>query len=667
MVERVGGEFLVTTTEADAGLPEANVRVVSTTGLSDGGFVVTWEDRTGFTGTSSDQEAEVRGQVYDAAGTPVGDTFQVNTTTDGDQGDPRVSGLSDGGFVVVWQDENANVPFIRGQIYSPEGTAEGGEFCVNNTLPFQRSQTEPDVAGLPDGGFVITFSLTDFFATDDGDGSGIWGQIYNADGTAQNDTFLVNSQRVENQQNSAVAGLSNGNFVVVWEDLGVPSDTSGFSDLKGQLYAADGAAVGGEFLVNTPVVDAQIEPSVTGLSDGGFVVAWRDDGVTSGDLERDSIQAEVFNADGSVRSGQFLVNTLSGLGEREPSVTGLADGGFVVTWERQTGTNESLREIRAQAYDADGTRRGDEFGVNTISGEDQTEPAVASLSDGGFAVVWEDESIRTDATSADLALRAQIFSIDTSQGADGPTLGDTTPAAKVQVLYILYFGRPAEPGGLDFWLSYLDNPDNGATLDARVVSAADRFADSAEALANYPVLGLDNPSQEQIAAFVNSTYRFLFERDVEGTPDAPSTGLGFWTQRVEAELGQSVPKLGEIVLQIFNGAQNDDVRIVNSKLAASEAFTARLEERDASYDGAAAEALLGGITTPLSQAEAEAAGIEAANNAPLANTSSDEINVPIATPSEAVWAANTPHAVTDDRDGNVRVDILDTIASDPFF
>jgi hypothetical protein len=221
-------------------------------------------------------------------------------------------------------------------------------------------------------------------------------------------------------------------------------------------------------------------------------------------------------------------------------------------------------------------------------------------------------------------------------GTDGPSLADTTPAAKAQVLYILYFGRPAEPEGLNFWVTFLNDPANGTSLDARLANAADRFADSDEARTNYPVLAVDDPNPQQIGEFVNSIYRFLFERDVEGTADDPTTGLGFWTQRVQTQLAQDVPKLGEIVLQIFNGAQNDDVRIVNSKLAASQAFTDRLAERGASYEADAAQALVADITAPQTSADAEAAGIAAANAAPLADPTVDAPTLTIDGPTEAV-------------------------------
>ena len=45
----------------------------------------------------------------------------------------------------------------------------------------------------------------------------------------------------------------------------------------GQRYAADGAASGDEFLINNQS-NQHNEPSVTALADGGFVVTWMSDG-----------------------------------------------------------------------------------------------------------------------------------------------------------------------------------------------------------------------------------------------------------------------------------------------------------------------------------------------------------------------------------------------------
>ena len=65
-------------------------------------------------------------------------------------------------------------------------------------------------------------------------------------------------------------------------------DTSGFA-IRGQIFDVTPALTvaydvavkaGDEFLVNTTTTNGQAEPSVTGLAGGGFVVTWRDDSHT---------------------------------------------------------------------------------------------------------------------------------------------------------------------------------------------------------------------------------------------------------------------------------------------------------------------------------------------------------------------------------------------------
>src|SRR5262249_4085911 len=98
-----------------------------------GDFVVTWQ--------SLDQEGYGAGygiyaQRYNAAGAPLGPEFHVNTYTTSDQGYPSVAMDAAGDFVVVWVDystrDNA-ASSIRGQLYSSNGSPNGGEFMVNTT------------------------------------------------------------------------------------------------------------------------------------------------------------------------------------------------------------------------------------------------------------------------------------------------------------------------------------------------------------------------------------------------------------------------------------------------------------------------------------------------------------------------------------------------------
>ena len=71
-----------------------------------------------------------------------------------------------------------------------------------------------------------------------------------------------------------MTALNDGGFVVTW--MSNNQDGSDWG-IYGQRYAADGAPSGNEFLINNHTQYSQYEPSVTALADGGFVVAWQSD------------------------------------------------------------------------------------------------------------------------------------------------------------------------------------------------------------------------------------------------------------------------------------------------------------------------------------------------------------------------------------------------------
>ena len=80
-------------------------------------------------------------------------------------------------------------------------------------------------------------------------------------------------------------------------------------------------------------------------------------------------------------------------------------------------------EIFAQAYDASGARQGAEFRVNTVTEDNQYQPDVAALADGGFLITW---TIRDDANWYTTDVHAQRFTatgtpVGTSSGLSAPT------------------------------------------------------------------------------------------------------------------------------------------------------------------------------------------------------------------------------------------------------
>src|SRR5947207_727903 len=84
------------------------------------------------------------------------------------------------------------------------------------------------------------------------------------------DNFQVNNYAptVQFEPQPSVAGLSGGGFVVVSAANGL--DGSGFG-VFAQLYDSSNNSVGSAFQVNTFTTGDQAAPSVMGLSNGGFV------------------------------------------------------------------------------------------------------------------------------------------------------------------------------------------------------------------------------------------------------------------------------------------------------------------------------------------------------------------------------------------------------------
>ena len=185
-----------------------NPSVASITG---GGFVVTWMKGTG------NYANGVRGQRYDAAGATVGAVFQINTYTTGYQNAPSVTGLTSGGFVVTWQSypqdtsgQDSSGSGIYGQLYDAAGATIGAEFQINTYMT--NSQSAPSAAALTDGGFVATWNSY----SQDGDSAGIYGQRYNATGATVGAEFQVSTYTTNSQSAPSAAALTDGGFVVTW-------------------------------------------------------------------------------------------------------------------------------------------------------------------------------------------------------------------------------------------------------------------------------------------------------------------------------------------------------------------------------------------------------------------------------------------------------------------
>ena len=83
---------------------------------------------------------------------------------------------------------------------------------------------------------------------------------------------LINTCTTSGQNSLSMAALNHGGFVVIWQSLG--QDGAGSSGIYGQRYGVNGEAQDTEFILSSNLVNSSHTPSVIGLADGGFVVSW---------------------------------------------------------------------------------------------------------------------------------------------------------------------------------------------------------------------------------------------------------------------------------------------------------------------------------------------------------------------------------------------------------
>ena len=409
IAEKIGGEFLVNTTTAGGQFQ------TSVTTLANGNFVIAWTD-TSYSGGDANGDS-VKAQLFDASGNKIGDEFLVNTETSASQRQPKTTALANGGFVIAWEDNSGtggddSESSVKAQVFGADGRKVGGELLVNTATA--GAQEAASITALANGGFVVTWDDNSGTGGDDSESS-VKAQVFDAAGNKVGNELLVNTVTAGSQGGSSVTALKNGGFVVSWEDDSGLNADGAVSSIKAQLFDAAGNKVGGEILVNAATARWQDASSITALADGGFVVSWEAGSETGPDDRDSAIRAQVFGADGQKRGGEILVNSTTQGYQLAPSITALSNGGFVVVWvdESGQGGDGSEHSIKAQVFDAAGDKLGGEFLINTVTDGDQRFPSVAAIAGGGFIVSWSDTS-GSGGDDSGFAAKAQIFTLGNS-------------------------------------------------------------------------------------------------------------------------------------------------------------------------------------------------------------------------------------------------------------
>jgi hypothetical protein len=361
-----GSEFLVNTTTT------GDQRDPSVAALPDGRFVAVWSDGT-----------NVVGRTYHADGTPATGEYLMQERDAQGSSEPVVTVLADGRIVVAWHD--ALPGDIEARLFNPNGTPASAQFTVNFSST-ANLQFAPAISALANGGFVVTWVHE--FGLNDVD---IHVRAFDLQGSPLGNLVLVDMSGVP-ETAPAVAGLPNGNYVVVWQDAGSPGETDGDgSHIRARIYTASGTPVTAEFIVNTTTAGDQSDPAVAVLPDGGFVVSWSDESLQGAALTR------MFASDGTALASDVYIHAFHAT---ETAVTGLPNGYYAASGDSISGGVIG------------GGTPAPHF-VSTTHAGDQHGATVATLADGRVVVLWTDSGQNPGDTSGD-AVRGQIVDPRTS-------------------------------------------------------------------------------------------------------------------------------------------------------------------------------------------------------------------------------------------------------------
>jgi hypothetical protein len=399
-----GVEFRVNTTTAlSQNTPDA-------ARLPDGGYVVAWTSRSLPPYSFDDPRNGIYAQRYGADGAPVGGETRLDTYVERwHPGSPQVTALADGGYLVAWVafeplsgSRAAQLRRVRpdgslgsawqGQDEMPFdvlGLADGGYVVLvgvgqpgeaETALFIQRfsaddvelgrqpvsrttSTQAPSMAALQDGTFLVVWGG---WTTTSGE---IYTQRFNADGSPAGVQAVA-----ANGGFPGVAALKAGGYVLSWtisEESPGGSQYNGSYYLMTQAFRADGSAIGSATRVD-PAVDVpgracpppprpaapappcgpfplQVDASLAGLEDGGYVVTWYTPDREGG------VHARRFDAQGSSVGNVTRATSTTPFLKDAPVAVGLGNGGFVIAWE-STNEDGDLDGVYARQWGPTGLR-----------------------------------------------------------------------------------------------------------------------------------------------------------------------------------------------------------------------------------------------------------------------------------------------------------------------
>lgn len=189
-------------------------------------------------------------------------------------------------------------------------------------------------------------------------------------------------QQFSLQSDQSVAVDVHGNIIGVWSS---PNANGQGSSIVAQRVGPGGKPLGAEFVVNTTTTSGNRNPVVAASDDDKFVVAWEARG-NAQDRSGWGVYARVYATNGKALTDEILINTSKLGDQRDPSVNWLSSESFVVSW---SGAGQGRQATTfARVFQGSGVPLTGEIRLSEFQGGGQRDVAVVALPGGGFQAAW---------------------------------------------------------------------------------------------------------------------------------------------------------------------------------------------------------------------------------------------------------------------------------------
>lgn len=301
----------------------------------------------------------------------------VNTVLDNVQREPNIIQLADGRILVTWTSAASTGPAspggtdLIGQIYDVMGNRVGGEFIINN---FSQADDErsASIAALPSGGFIAVYE------DNNGTSTSIRLNEYNANGlpVASGTTVIEDSVAGDPvYRNPQIATSGADGALVIYEEV-----IGGKSEIVGRIYNASTDSYGAQFFVlNAPT--GYMQGEITTLSNGNYLVA----GIRT--EAGNAVAFTVLNPAGGIVVSTTSIPGISGGVESNPTVAALGGGSFAIAYTSVSGTDS---DVLVRVYSSSGVLLGSSTAGTASATNGNSAPSISGLPDGSFVVTYQD-------------------------------------------------------------------------------------------------------------------------------------------------------------------------------------------------------------------------------------------------------------------------------------